>query len=115
MLFASGFVQALAEFAALSFHRGQAADQAAVLALEDLMLLGHHGQAAAQVQKFPIAFLAADTRGTTRGHGDLQELYSARGRLIFEVLEPRCILIVRAESRSRNRLRKGCFPGREKT
>jgi hypothetical protein len=63
MLFASGFVQALAELAVLLFHLGQAPDQAAVLALEGLLLLVQHGQAAAQLPKFPVTFQAAETRG----------------------------------------------------
>jgi hypothetical protein len=39
----------LKEFAVLSFHLGQAADLAVVLALERLMLPGQRGQASAQV------------------------------------------------------------------
>jgi hypothetical protein len=115
MSFASGFVQALVEFAALSFHLGQAADHAAVLPLEGPMLLVQHGQSAAQLQQFAVPFLATETRGATRGHGDLHEHCSARRSLVLEVLQPRCVFIVRAESRSRNRLRKGRLPGREKT
>src|SRR5262249_11317830 len=98
-----------------SFHLSQATYQATVLPLEGLLFHGQHGQASAQVQDFPVTFLAAETRGTSRGHRDLHKLCSVRGRLVLEVLQPRCIPILRAESRSRNRLRKGCFPGREKT
>jgi hypothetical protein len=78
MLFASGFVQAMTRYAVLLFHPGQAANQAMVLALEGLMLLGQHGQAAAQVPKIAVTFLAAETRGMPRGRGDLHELGSAR-------------------------------------
>jgi hypothetical protein len=46
LLFPSGFVQTLAEFAVLLFHLREATDQAAVLALEGLMLLGQQGQVA---------------------------------------------------------------------
>jgi hypothetical protein len=81
VLLAAGFVEALAEFAVLWFDLGQAADQATVLPLEGLVFLGQHGQASAQVQQFPIALLAAETRDTTRGHGDLQKLWSARGKV----------------------------------
>jgi hypothetical protein len=53
MLFASGFVQALTEFAVLYLHLDQAADQTMVLALKGLLFLHQHGQPSAQVQKFP--------------------------------------------------------------
>jgi hypothetical protein len=81
VLLTSGFVQALAEFAVLSFHFGQAAGQAMIRPLEGLLFLGQHGQSSAQEQQFPIALLAASTRGTTRGHGDLHELCAARGKV----------------------------------
>jgi hypothetical protein len=48
VLFAAGFVQALEELAVLSFLLGQAVNEATVLALEGLMLLGQRGQASAQ-------------------------------------------------------------------
>jgi hypothetical protein len=110
MLFASGFIQALAKFAVLQFHLGEAADQAMVLPLKGLLFLRQYGQASAHVQKFPITFLAAETWDATRCHGDLHKLGSAR-----EGRSSRCIPIVRAGSSSRNRLKKGCFPGGEKT
>jgi hypothetical protein len=47
MLFASGFVQALAEFAVLLFYLGQATNQAPVLPLEGLPFPSQHAQAAA--------------------------------------------------------------------
>jgi threonine/homoserine efflux transporter RhtA len=79
MLFASGFVQPLTEFAVLVFHLGQAANQAVVLTLEGLVLLVQHGQASAQVQQFAVAFLAAETWRTTRGHrGPPQTLFSKK-------------------------------------
>src|SRR5262245_16234302 len=102
MLFAADFVQALVELVVLSFHLSQPANEAMVLALESFVFLGQHGQASAQEQQFLIALLAASTRGTTRGHGDLHELCAARGRLVLEVLQPRCIWKVRTESRSWN-------------
>jgi hypothetical protein len=43
MLLAAGFVEALAEFAVVSFQLGHAADQAPGLALEGLPFFGHHG------------------------------------------------------------------------
>jgi hypothetical protein len=49
MLFASGLVQALTKFAVLSFHFGQAADQATVLALERFVFLGQRDQSSAEV------------------------------------------------------------------
>jgi hypothetical protein len=45
--FSAGFVEALAEFAVVSFQLGQAADQALVLPLDGLILLVQRGQAAA--------------------------------------------------------------------
>jgi hypothetical protein len=83
VLFASGFVQALAELAVLSFHFGQATNQAMILPLEGLLFLSQHSQASAQEQQFPITILAASThtQGTTRGHGDLHELCAARGKV----------------------------------
>ena len=67
----------LPEFAVLQFHRGQAADQVVVFPPEGFLFLSQHGQAPAQVQQFLIAFQATETRNTTRGHGDLQMLWSA--------------------------------------
>jgi hypothetical protein len=114
MLFAAGFVQALAEFTVLFFHLGQAAFQAVVVWPEGLDFLGQQGDASAEVQQFPIAFLAAETRGRTRGHNDLHELCAARGRLVLEVLQPRCILIVRTGSRGRDELEPAtCQEGKQ--
>jgi hypothetical protein len=79
MLFASGFVQASAEFAVLLFYLDQATNQALVLPLEGLPFPSQHGQASAQVQEFPVTFLAAGTQGTASGHGDLHQHGSARG------------------------------------
>src|SRR5262249_55065221 len=101
-----------AELAVLSFHLGPAANEATVLAPERLLFLGQRGQATAQMLKFPIAVLTAGAQSTSRGHSDLHGLCSARGRQIIDVLRPRCISIVRAESRSRNRFRKSCSPAR---
>jgi hypothetical protein len=65
ILFAAGFVQALAEIAVLLFHLGQAADQTMFLALERPVPFVQHGQAPAEVQQLPITSLAPKTRGTT--------------------------------------------------
>jgi hypothetical protein len=94
MLLASGFVEALAEFAVLQFQQGQAS---------------------AEVAEFAVSFLAAGASGMIRGHRDLHKRWWARRRLHCEVLQPRCILMVGAASRCRNGLRRGCVPGRAKT
>jgi hypothetical protein len=67
MLLAAGFVEVFAEFAIVSFHFGQAADQALVLALAGLQFLGQQGQASAEVPEFTIPFLAAGTHMTSTG------------------------------------------------
>jgi hypothetical protein len=115
MLFASSFVQALAEFAVLLFYLGQATNQALVLPLEGLPFLSQYGQASAQVQEFPVTFLATGTQGMARGHGDLHQLGSGRGRRVIEGVQPSCSPIVWAGSRSRGGRGKGCLPGRERT
>jgi hypothetical protein len=73
LLFAVGFVEALAKVTILEFHPGQAADQTLILALEGLHFLGQHSQAAAEVPEFAVAFLAAGTRGRSRGHRNLHK------------------------------------------
>jgi hypothetical protein len=64
---AAGFVQALTEFAVLSFHSGQAAKQATVLPPEGLVFLGQHGQASAQVQQFQSKPLRARASSSASG------------------------------------------------
>jgi hypothetical protein len=115
MLLASGFVEALAEFAVLDLQLGQAADETTVLALEGLSLLGQPGQASAEVSKFAVLLLAADTLGRVRGHRNLHKRWWARARLFREALEPRCIPIVEAASRCGSGLGRGCFASRAKT
>src|SRR5262249_54833567 len=115
MPFASGFVQALAEFEVLLFHLGKATNQAVVLALEGLMHLIQDSQAPAQLQKFAVTLLAPGTRGTTRGHKDLNELCSARGKLVIKVLQPRCIRIVGARSSWRVELEPATCQGKKQT
>src|SRR5262245_60266707 len=72
------------------------------------MFLGQHGQAVAHVQNLSVAFLAAETRGRIRGHGDLHELGFARS-VVIEVLQPRCIFIVRPESSGREGLKLATY------
>jgi hypothetical protein len=61
MLFAVGFVQALAECTVLFFHFGQAAFQAVVVTPEGLNFLGQQDDASAQVQDLAVPLRAAWT------------------------------------------------------
>jgi hypothetical protein len=84
VLFAAGFVQALAEFVVLLFDLGQASLQALVIPPKGLDFLGQPGDAVAQVQNRTVPFLTALTGGTTGKHGN-SPAPLRRSRLVSEV------------------------------
>jgi hypothetical protein len=63
VLLVAGFVQTLTEFAALSFHLGQAASQALIVPPKGLDFLGQQSDASAQMQDLTVPFLTARTKG----------------------------------------------------
>jgi hypothetical protein len=99
VLFAAGFVEALTEFAVLSFHLGQPANQTMVLPLEGLLFFGQHGQASAQVQDLVISVLTAWTSGTTRGHGNFPEEGCVEAGWSARCSSLRCTVIIGRQSR----------------
>src|SRR5262249_9443080 len=100
MLFASGFVQAVAEFAVLLFHLGQAAFQAVVVSPEGLDFRGQPRDASAEVQDLAVPLLTAWTRGTTRKHGALPKDSSRKAGWSAWCGSSRCTSILGPRSRN---------------